>query len=81
MNVKFYTTLGCHLCEDALQLLKNITEEGHHLETELVEISDSDELMRRYGIRIPVVARNSDNAELGWPFNQEQLFCFLAENK
>ncbi len=62
-----YTTLGCHLCERAKDELWPVL--GHFgWRLEEVDIADSDELMSRYGTRIPVVARSDNDAELGWPF-------------
>lgn len=77
MNVRLYTTVGCHLCEDALALLQQASQSGADLEISEIEISDEDELLERYGIRIPVVARG-DGVELGWPFTLEELNTFLT---
>ena len=76
MNVTLYTTLGCHLCEEALQLLQQVQQAGTELQVSEVEIADSDELIERYGIRIPVVADES-GGELGWPFDLAGLQTFL----
>ena len=71
-----YSTVGCHLCELALELLAPIlTNSNYQLQEE--DIADSDELMDRYGIRIPVLRRPSRNAELNWPFDIDQLQSFL----
>ena len=47
MNVKLYTTVGCHLCEDALALLQQASQSGADLEISEIEISDEDELLDR----------------------------------
>lgn len=78
-----YTTLGCHLCEEAeLILLPLLQQQGYRLEK--VEISESEELVELYGVRIPVIALPESLAsgreepiELGWPFDLEQLNRFL----
>ena len=47
-----------------------------------VEIADSEELMERYGIRIPVLACEDAagrKRELGWPFDAAMLQDFLAD--
>ncbi len=73
-----YTTLGCHLCEQAESLLlPHLTALNYQLQA--VEISDSDQLMDAYGIRIPVIRREDSGAELGWPFDTELLLTFLAD--
>lgn len=77
MIVTLYTTLGCHLCEEARGLLDALTQELS-LEIESVEIAASDDLMEKYGIRIPVVKKGQQ--ELGWPFTLEELHTFLCES-
>ena len=55
IEVTLYTRLGCHLCEEAEQVLRG--EQAvipFHLE--LVDIDRDPELVRRYGVRVPVVA-------------------------
>lgn len=42
-----------------------------------VDISDSDALFERYGLRIPVL-QHPDQRELGWHFSAEQLVAFLS---
>lgn len=43
---------------------------------EEVDISESDVLFERYGIRIPVL-QHPNQSELNWPFSVEQLQDFL----
>ncbi len=77
-NLLLYTTQGCHLCEIAMQLLAaTLSPEQYRIKA--VEISESDQLVETYGIRIPVVADPDGNAELGWPFDQQQLLDFVAD--
>ncbi|UUO08511.1 glutaredoxin family protein [Blastopirellula sp. J2-11] len=49
-HTRLYTRPGCHLCEDAEQILIQ-----HGLAPELVNIDDSPELTQKYGCCIPVV--------------------------
>ena len=88
-----YTTVGCHLCEQAEELLAPVLgyvnaaqrEKGaEELTLRKVEISDSGNLVSTYGVRIPVIAvagasiaPGKMSAELGWPFDQAQAFSFL----
>lgn len=76
-----YGTLGCHLCELAeaqlALLLETLQSKGQPIEIECVDISVSDELINRYGERIPVLRRAADDAELNWPFVDEVLREFL----
>ncbi|HSX84406.1 MAG TPA: glutaredoxin family protein [Cellvibrio sp.] len=73
-----YTTAGCHLCETAKTVLwPLLTEFGLRLQQ--VDIAESDALIERYGIRIPVIAFEGVDAELAWPFVAEQAWDFIAE--
>jgi len=71
-----YTTEGCHLCDQAAQLLQQAEAA---LELELVDIASSEALVECYGIRIPVIKKTATEAELGWPFDAAMLHQFLAE--
>tara|TARA_B110000503_G_scaffold22529_1_gene34937 strand:+ start:2987 stop:3232 length:246 start_codon:yes stop_codon:yes gene_type:complete len=77
MILTLYTTLGCHLCEQALGLLQQSQAQGRSMIIQEVEISDSDDLMMLYGIRIPVIKTDRADTELGWPFDAHGLTQFL----
>ncbi len=77
ITVQLYTTLGCHLCEQALDLLNALSLELDLVINEIDSI-DSDELVARYGIRIPVITRADSDIDLGWPFNEATLKAFLT---
>ena len=77
MKVNLYTTLGCHLCEEALELLRQLQIEGLEIEVSEIEIADSDELMSAFGVRIPVVTSENSEGDIGWPFTIEELKAFL----
>ncbi|ANF85318.1 Glutaredoxin [Pseudomonas antarctica] len=72
---QLFTTLGCHLCELAEEEVMPLVEHG--LMVELVDIADSEALFEAYGLRIPVLRRVDTGAELGWPFDTEQVVSFL----
>ncbi|MFZ4966669.1 MULTISPECIES: glutaredoxin family protein [Pseudomonas] len=72
---QLFGTLGCHLCEVAEAVLMPLVEHG--LMVELVDIADSEELFETYSLRIPVLRRADNGAELGWPFDAEQVVAFV----
>jgi glutaredoxin len=80
ITIQFMTTEGCHLCEQAWAMLSYLqrTQPEFMAKFELskVEISDSDSLVERYGIRIPVLVAQRD--ELGWPFELEEVLSWLS---
>ncbi|MBV1909707.1 MAG: glutaredoxin family protein [Kangiellaceae bacterium] len=75
------TTAGCHLCEQAWEMIQyirlNLGDISKNLRFEQVEISENDELVEMYGIRIPVLVNETD--QLGWPFEFEELVDWLAK--
>jgi len=74
MDIYFYTTSACHLCDKAEALLWPLVEP--HMNLHKIDIADSESLVGAYGLRIPLLV--CDGRELGWPFDQEQLADFLA---
>jgi hypothetical protein len=68
----FYTTAGCHLCEQAAEMLNELRA-TRALEIEAIDIADDSFLFELYGVRIPVVKSEESGEELGWPFDREQL--------
>jgi glutaredoxin len=54
-RVVLYSRPGCHLCDAARDVVLAVRER-HPFQFEEVDIEGSDDLVRDYGIRIPVVA-------------------------
>jgi len=55
LTVRFYTKPGCHLCEQAEELLEALAEECP-LDLEVVDITTDIDIFDRYRYEIPVVA-------------------------
>lgn len=73
---QFFTTEGCHLCEQAWQQVLLL---GLQNEMTTVEIIHDETHVERYGIRIPVILDTMTEREIGWPFDVELLAKFIAE--
>ena len=69
-----YSTWGCHLCEQAQQLLLDAGQSGQF---QVVDIVDDDAAFARYRLAIPVL-KQGDN-ELYWPFDACQLDRWLKD--
>jgi glutaredoxin len=67
-----YGTEFCHLCDEAEAMLREVG-----IAADYVDIADDDELLEKYGIRIPVLQRSDTGAELGWPFDAANVLEFL----
>jgi len=82
MKLILYSTLDCHLCEQAADLLKQVAVK---FDLEYIDIAGSADpaqseiLVEKYGIRIPVI-KNESGKELGWPFDLEALENFIHES-
>lgn len=71
--VRLYGTEFCHLCEEAKAVLGQLQIAGDY-----IDIADDDELVRKYGTRIPVLQRMDTGSELGWPFDAAAVIRFLG---
>ncbi|MDX1634838.1 MAG: glutaredoxin family protein [Marinobacter sp.] len=77
MELQFFTTSHCQLCDLAENLLIH-TPLPEPIPVDAIDIAQSEALVARYGTRIPVLRRTDTGAELDWPFDQAQLLAFLA---
>ncbi|GKW47904.1 glutaredoxin family protein [Halomonas sp. NCCP-2165] len=75
IQLRLYTTLGCHLCEALEALLARLCSVEYALER--VEISEDDALVARYGVRIPVLEAEEGEA-LDRGFEAPRLAAWLA---
>lgn len=71
MQLKLYTTQGCHLCELALEQI-HAAQQHSDITIEEVEIGDDDSLIAQYGTTIPVISF-PDGSELNWPFTEQDI--------
>ncbi len=72
----FYTTAGCHLCEYAAAILAELGQ-SRDFKLVPVDIGESEALVARYGLTIPVVRNPRAGDELNWPFTREQVIELL----
>jgi hypothetical protein len=72
VNAKLYRTRFCHLCEEAEAILH---QEG--ITATKIDIAEDENLFEKYSLRIPVLQRVDNNAELDWPFDAATVSGFL----
>lgn len=80
MRLILYTTLGCHLCDQAALIIADV--QAKHLpalQVEAIDIADHDDLVEQFGIRIPVVLLEHRHSDLGWPFDEARLIEYLGD--
>ena len=76
MNLNFYTTSHCHLCEQAESLLAALAND-FDLQWSTVEIAEDASLLNLYEIKIPVLKRLDNNQEICWPFTLNEIRQFI----
>ena len=59
LQVTFYTKAGCHLCEEARDMLDDIAAQTPYELTE-IDIRSNPEIFEEYRYRIPVIIVNND---------------------
>jgi hypothetical protein len=73
-----YYQPDCHLCDEAEALMLACgLGDGY----EEVNIETDLELLKSYGICVPVLKRKDTQNELFWPFDQAGLLAFVREQK
>lgn len=72
-KIQLYGTEFCHLCDKAEAILR---EAG--VAVTYIDIAEDDELLEKYGVRIPVLRRIDNDTELGWPFDAADVSLFMA---
>ena len=73
MRILLYTRRGCHLCEEAEDLLA-----AHGVLAEVVDVDAAPEAAARYGLRVPVLEID-DEVVLEGRFQERQLAAVLAD--
>ena len=70
-----YSRADCHLCDVAEALLHSCgLADGYRK----VDIESDLNLLRRYGIRIPVLMNEASGAELFWPFDRDAVIALAG---
>lgn len=75
-SLTLFNTSACHLCEQAEALILPELASVHEALLRK-DISESDQLMQRYALTIPVLHRDDTGAELNWPFCSDDIRQFL----
>ena len=79
-KIIFYTTFGCHLCEQveamifALNQQKNLSE---NYEIIAFDIIDDEKKLEEYRTSIPVLENDTTKEKLFWPFSFDDLENWL----
>jgi hypothetical protein len=63
-----YSTSSCHLCEQAIAILKHSS--FFDISCHEIDIAEDDGLLATYGTKIPVLRLEKTGQEINWPFTQ-----------
>ncbi|MDO9163393.1 MAG: glutaredoxin family protein [Methylococcaceae bacterium] len=80
MHLLLFGTAGCHLCEQAEEVLSACVANEKNVLLELVDVADAENehWQEQYAIRIPVLYHADSRKELAWPFDAAMVNDFIA---
>lgn len=78
MRLLLLGTEGCHLCEEAEEIVAACVQEiAPGIVVEAIDIAERQEWQPDYAVRIPVLLEPESRRELAWPFDRQQAVRFL----
>ena len=79
MRLFLFGTSGCHLCEQAQDIIHACLAEGNRdLSLETIDIAEQQQWQEQYAKRIPVLYHPESQRELVWPFDEIAVNKFIA---
>jgi hypothetical protein len=72
VNAKLYGNPFCHLCAEAEAILHR-----SGITAIKIDVTENQDLFEKYSLRIPVLQRVDNDAELAWPFDAAAVARFL----
>lgn len=75
---RLYGTLGCHLCEQAEQIVATLAKD-FTITLEIVDIADDPSWLEAFAERIPVLENLINDQQANWPFDPHILSDWLTE--
>ena len=79
MRLQIFGTSGCHLCEQAREIIQDCLSDRFDIWIEAIDIAEYEQWQAQYAIRIPVLYHPETQKELGWPFDQAKIKEFIIE--
>ncbi len=76
VDLYLYSTSHCHLCDKAETSLVSLTNK-YDIRWSTIEITTDDELIEKYGAKIPVIKRVDNDSEISWPFTTQDIVKLL----
>lgn len=80
MRLLLLGTEGCHLCEEAQEIIfACMNEIAPDFQIESIDIAEHPEWQPEFAIKIPVLLDPVSRHELDWPFDYGQAAHFLQQ--
>lgn len=78
MRLLLFGTSGCHLCEQAEEIIRDYLSDRFDQWVDILDIAEFEQWQAQFAIRIPVLYHPETQKELGWPFDQTQVEEFIV---
>ncbi len=72
-------TSGCHLCEEAEDIIATCSLEPDKVSIESLDIAEQEQYQADFALYIPVLYHPDSSKRLNWPFNAEHVHEFIAQ--
>lgn len=76
---RLYGTLGCHLCEQAEQIVEALSRD-FAINLEQVDIADDPAWLDAFAEQIPVLENLNNGQRVSWPFDPHILSDWLTDS-
>lgn len=77
MHLLLLGTAGCHLCEEAEEIIRECLPNDYQQVVETIDIAEQEHWQAQYAIRIPVLYHPATQKELAWRFDQADVERFI----
>ncbi len=77
IKLLLFGTEGCHLCEQAEELINDCQSKESGFVIEKVDIAEQEQWQERYAVSIPVLYHLPTDKALCWPFDRADISAFL----
>lgn len=77
MRLLLLGTEGCHLCEQAEEIIRACLLHEYQYIIEYIDIAEQEHWQAQYAVRIPVLYHLASKKELGWPFELADVQSFI----
>ena len=77
IRLLLFGTSGCHLCEQAEQIINYCLPNYFELTIETIDIAEQEQWQEQYAVRIPVLYHPETKRELSWPFDEAEVEGFI----